>query len=166
MPGGRDGGADARGPDPSDLSGSVEDLTSGAGDLAGLDLSRPADLSALVDLSMAADLRPLGDLSTPPDLAFVPYQNVDIYVDNTCKMDVVPKKFDVPAGTFLKLTYFNRSRDYKVDVWSSYGGGFTDLMTGASWAERFEYCRYPRPYSAYVDISTACSRYRLMINCL
>ena len=81
-------------------------------------------------------------------------------------MDVLPKKFDVPAGTFLKLTYFNRSRDYPVDVWLSYGGGFLDLKTGTSWADRFEFCRYPRPYSAYADISTACSKYRLLINCL
>ena len=166
MPGGRDGGTDARLSDPADLDATVEDLSASGGDLAALDLSRAPDLSALVDLRMASDLRPLSDLATPPDLGFASYQNVDIYVDNTCKMDVLPKKFDVPAGTFLKLTYFNRSRDYKVDVWSSYGGGFTDLMTGASWAERFEYCRYPRPYSAYVDVSTACSRYRLMINCL
>lgn len=93
-------------------------------------------------------------------------QDVDIYVDNFCRMDVVPKKFDVPAGVSLKLTYRNRSRDYPVDVWLSYGGGFLDLRPGMTWADRFEFCRFPRPYSAYADISTACSRYRLMINCL
>jgi hypothetical protein len=118
------------------------------------------------DLSPAPDLSPPRDLSGAPDLGFPTSQNVEIFVDNFCKMDVLPKKFDVPAGTFLKLTYFNRSRDYPVDVWLSYGGGFLDLKTGTSWADRFEFCRYPRPYSAYADISTACSKYRLMINCL
>jgi len=36
----------------------------------------------------------------------------------------------------------------------------------ASWAERFEHCKTPRPSTAYADITTSCSRYRLMINCL
>lgn len=135
---------------------SVPPSDAGSGlDAGRLDLaSPPADLASAVDLS------------TPPDMAFASSQGVDIYVDNFCRMDVVPKKFDVPAGTSLKITYYNRSRDYPVDVWLSYGGGFKDLMPGTNWPDRFEFCRYPRPYMAYADISTACSRYRLMINCL
>lgn len=163
--------ADAHLP-PVDDGGASLDLSLTGPDLASpdggreADLSGPRDLSVPADLVVPPDLRPPADLAVAPDLAFPTSQNVDIYVDNFCKMDVIPKKFDVPPGTFLKLTYFNRSRDYLVDVWLSYGGGFTDLATGASWADRFEFCRYPRPYSAYADISTACSKYRLMINCL
>lgn len=130
-------------------------------DGGGRDMSGP-----VVDLASPPDLSTPRDLAMPPDMAFASGQDVDIYVDNFCRMDVVPKKFDVPAGTSLKLTYHNRSRDYPVDVWLSYGGGFRDLMPGMTWADRFEFCRYPRPYMAYADISTACSRYRLMINCL
>ena len=126
----------------------------------------PADLSLPADLRVPVDLAIVRDLSTPPDLAPPGSQDVDIYVDNFCRMDVIPKKFDVPGGMSLKLTYHNRSRDYPVDVWLSYGGGFLDLRPGMTWADRFEFCRGVRPYSAYADISTACSRYRLMINCL
>jgi len=146
---------------PPDLATSSSDDLRGSGDLAAADdLAQPADLSPLVDLS------PLRDLSPLPDLAFPMEQGVDIYVDNTCKMDVIPKVFNVPRGVTLKLTYYNRSRYYPVEVWMSYGGGFTDLMPGMNWPEKFEHCRFPRPYSAYADISTACSSYRLMINCL
>lgn len=145
---------------PPDLAiSSGGDLRSSGGDN---DLALPpsSDLSAPPDLSPPADLTPL------PDLAFPTEQGVDIYVDNTCKMDVMPKVFNVPRGVTLKLTYYNRSRYYPVEVWMSYGGGFTDLMPGMNWPERFEHCRFPRPYSAYADIKTACSSYRLMINCL
>lgn len=130
------------------------------------DLRGEADLGARPDLTAPIDLQPAPDLTAPPDLAYPIAQDVQIYVDNFCKMDVVPKVFNVPRGTSLKLTYYNRSRDYPVDVWLSYGGGFLDLGTGTSWPDRFEHCRNPRPYSSYADISTACSSYRLMINCL
>lgn len=160
---------------PDDLLRPTDDLTArdlASADLRSSDAAMPVDLAPGSDLSVPPDLKPAHDLAVPPDLAVLPdlaypvSQSVDVFVDNTCKMDVLPKKFDVPAGSSLKLTYTNRSRDYKVDIWASYGGGFTDLLPGASWVERFEYCRYPRPYSAYLDISTSCSRYRLMINCL
>ena len=147
-------------PQPDLSSSGSEDLR-GAGDLA-----MSMDMTSAADMSMPADLTAAADLTMPPDLAFPTEQGVDIYVDNTCKMDVIPKVFNVPRGTSLKLTYYNRSRYYAVDVWMSYGGGYTDLMTGMNWPERFEHCRYPRPYSEYADISTACSKYRLMINCL
>lgn len=174
-----------RAPTP-DASGAVDagtvpasDLASGLADLA--DLAAPLDLAARTDLAgtppdqaAPADLAPRADLAppadlwtAPPDMTTTARATVDIYVDNRCKMDVLPKVIDVaPAVTSLTITYYNRSRDYAVDVWMSYGGGYKDLMTGASWAERFEHCRLGRrPYSEYADISTACSSYRLMINC-
>ncbi len=169
--GGDAGQRDASLPKPSD-GGEPVDLATDSIDLAAADGAVPADLSsgrdlaAAADLAVPPDLRPPADLATAPDMAFPISQNVDIYVDNFCKMDVLPKKFDVPRGTYLKLTYNNRSRDYAVDVWMSYIGGYTDLKTGTSWADRFEHCRTPRPSTAWADISTACSKYRLMINCL
>ncbi|MFO0658025.1 MAG: hypothetical protein U0787_23540 [Polyangia bacterium] len=165
------GGEDAHLPTPRD-SGVTDDLSLPMADLSPQDggrvddLAVPRDLSMMPDLAVPADLRVPADLAVAPDMSLPTSQNVDIYVDNFCKMDVIPKKFDVPPGTFLKLTYINHSRDYAVDVWLSYGGGYLDLKTGTSWADRFEFCRYPRPYAAYADISTACSKYRLMINCL
>lgn len=152
---------DARMPSDEDLASPPDLATSSGADLQGSgDLAASSDLAAPSDLASPADLTPI------PDLAFPTEQGVDIYVDNTCKMDVVPKVFNVPRGVTLKLTYYNRSRYYPVEVWMSYGGGYTDLMPGMNWPERFEHCRFPRPYSAYADISTACSSYRLMINCL
>lgn len=156
-------------------TGSAKDMAMSAEDLASVrdaagdpqqDASTLHDAASRDLSSPPPDLTSALDLSSPPDMAFASSQGVDIYVDNFCRMDVIPKKFDVPAGTSLKLTYYNRSRDYPVDVWLSYGGGFLDLRQGMNWADRFEFCRYPRPYMAYADISTACSRYRLMINCL
>lgn len=140
-------------------------------DLAGRDLATgPTDP---IDLALSADLRPPPDLALPRDLAppadLTPTTraDVEIFVDNRCNMDVVPKVIDVPAGVpLLTLTYYNRSRDYAVNVDMSYGGSFLDLRPGMMWADRFEHCRIGRrPYSAYADIYTACSRYRLMINC-
>ena len=167
---GRDAGSpvDAA-PQPGDAASS-DAAASGSSDLGGT----PSDLARLPDQAAPADLLPRPDLLPPPDLATAPpdmtttvRMGIDIYVDNRCKMDVIPKFVDVPPGvTSLNLTYYNRSRDYAVDVWMSYGGGYKDLMTGASWAERFEHCRLGRrPYAEYADISTACSSWRLMINC-
>jgi hypothetical protein len=134
------------------------------------DLAVPADLPVKPDLPPPPDMPRPSDLSIPwpvADMAFSPRQDVNIYVDNRCNMDVQPRVLDVPPGVpSITVTYYNRSRDYAVDVWLSYGGGFLDLKTGTSWADRFEHCRLGRrPYSAYADITTACSRYRLLINC-
>lgn len=139
------------------------------------DLAAPTDLPGKPDLPFPSDLPRPSDLSFPApdlaapavDMAFSSRQDVNIYVDNRCNMDVQPKVLDVPPGVpSITVTYYNRSRDYPVDVWLSYGGGFLDLKIGTSWADRFEHCRLGRrPYSAYADITTACSRYRLMINC-
>ena len=91
---------------------------------------------------------------------------IDIYVDNFCAMDVVPAEVTVPAGSTAVLTYHNRSQDYPVDVWLSYGGGFLDLPTGQSWADAFEWCTGASVYTGYADIDSACSSHRLLIHCL
>jgi hypothetical protein len=162
----------ARGaPDAGLRDGASPDLTSAPPDLAMplADLAMPPPDLAMPppDLSKGPDLvTPPPDLAIVPDLAWSSAQDVDIYVDNTCKMDVVPKVFNVPRGTVLRITNHNRSHDYPVTVWMSYGGGYTDLMTGGTWADPIDHCRLPRPYDEYADISTACSSYRLMIHCL
>jgi len=93
-------------------------------------------------------------------------RGVDIFVDNFCNMDVRPAEIHVPPGASLQITWYNRSVDYPVDVWLSYGGGFLDLEPGTQWADRFEFCRGgARPYQAYADISTACSEHRFLIWC-
>lgn len=151
---------------PVDAARPPADADPGAADQSGTDLAGVDLAGPRADLAVPADLRLPADLTSPADLAFPTVTGVDIYVDNFCNMDVVPKVFNVPRGATLKVTWYNRSRDYPVTVWLSYGGGYTDLMTGKSWAEPIEHCRLPRPYNEYADISTACSSYRLMMNCL
>jgi cysteine-rich repeat protein len=110
-----------------------------------------------------------------PGYIFVPGQgcqpeiaadHVHIMVDNFCNMSVMPMEFTVPAGQKLKLSYHNHSVDYPVDVWLSYGGGYLDLQTGATWNDAFEHCFGPSPSEAYADITTACSQFKLQIHCL
>ncbi len=91
---------------------------------------------------------------------------VDIFVANDCTMRVVPAQVDVPPGRTIAIRYRNRSVDYPVTVWLSYGGGFVDLPPLDDWADQFVHCVGPRrPRQAWADISTACSEHRLMINC-
>lgn len=92
--------------------------------------------------------------------------SVNIFVDNFCAMTVTPTSFTVAPGQRLKLSYHNTSADYAVDVWKSYGGGYLDLPTGATWNETYEHCSGPNAYTEWADISTACSMYKLTINCL
>lgn len=93
--------------------------------------------------------------------------DIEIFVANDCTMQVVPPRVEVARGRTVTLTYLNRSRDYPVDVWLSYGGGFLDLPIGQSWPDRFVHCTGPRrPRQAWADISTACSEHRLVISCL
>lgn len=104
-----------------------------------------------------------GDACAPIDLE----AEIEIFVANDCSMQVRPPSFDVPRGRTVSFTYLNRSRDYPVDVWLSYGGGFLDLPVGQSWDDRFIHCTGPRrPRQAAADISTACSMHRFVINCL
>ncbi len=100
-----------------------------------------------------------------PDAGFATAQHVHIYVSNTCAMSVSPMSFTVPAGETLQLTYHNHSTDYAVNVWKSYGGGYLDLAPGDSWNETYEHCFGPSPATEYADISTACSSFRLYVNC-
>jgi hypothetical protein len=161
-PPGPGGGEDLAAPEADAGGGAGADAAADPGDGA----MGGADLRVL-DLAAVRDAAAVPDLTAPADMTGVAFgsADVDIYVDNFCRMDVVPKSITVPRGQTVKLTYRNRSRDYAVDVWLSYGGGYLDLKTGTSWADRFEHCAFPRPYNAYADISTACSRYRLMIYC-
>jgi hypothetical protein len=69
----------------------------------------------------------------------------------------------------LLFAYFcwrNRSRSYPVDVWMSYGGGFTDLAPGATWDEPIGHCLGPAARTEHADISTACAEHRFEIHCL
>lgn len=92
--------------------------------------------------------------------------HVHIMVDNTCKMTVMPAEFTVPAGQKLRLDYHNHSKDYPVDVWMQYNGGFTDLAPGATWSEKYEHCFGPAPSEGWAEISTACSMVVVPIHCL
>ncbi|MHB8876549.1 MAG: hypothetical protein ACYC8T_22875 [Myxococcaceae bacterium] len=101
-----------------------------------------------------------------PDAGFGSTATVHIYVSNSCQMTVTPSSFSVPAGETLQLSYKNDSAWYPVDIWKSYGGGYLDLQTGATWNEQYVHCTGPTPSEPYADISTACSSYRLPIHCL
>jgi hypothetical protein len=99
-------------------------------------------------------------------IAFDGTRDIDIFVDNFCNMEVRPAELHVPPGQFVVLSWHNRSVDYPVDVWLSYGGGFLDLEPGTSWDDRFEFCHGgQRPYQAGADVSTACSEFRFVIHC-
>jgi hypothetical protein len=69
------------------------------------------------------------------------------------------------TGETLYIDWHNHSRDYPVDVWMSYGGGYTDLAVGATWDEPIGHCRTPFVGDEYADISTACSSFRFLIHC-
>lgn len=91
---------------------------------------------------------------------------IDIDVSNTCDMTVTPREITIPAGQTAYFCWRNRSRDYPVDVWLSYGGGYTDLAPGATWNEPPGHCLGPTAHTEYADISTACSEFRFLIRCL
>lgn len=118
-----------------------------------------ADATAIPDATIP-------DALPPPDAMTDLVDHVHIYVSNTCVMTVMPTSFDVPAGSTLRLDWHNHSADYPVDVWKSYGGGYLDLATGDTWSETYEHCAGPIPATEYADISTACSAFRVYINCL
>ena len=91
---------------------------------------------------------------------------VDIDVSNTCEMTVTPTEITIPAGQTAYFCWRNRSRDYEIDVWLSYGGGYTELATGATWNEPVGHCLGPTARVEYADITTACSEHRFLIRCL
>ena len=89
--------------------------------------------------------------------------NID--VDNFCRMAVSPMEARIPSGQEAYFDWHNHSRDYPVDVWMSYGGGYTDLPIGATWDEPIRHCGTPFPHTEYADVSTACSDFRFLIHC-
>lgn len=150
---------------------------------AGIDASlKPEDAPAMdappvVDAPLDAPLdaprdAPLAPPDVPGDVpadAGVPETAtycVDIFVSNTCEMSVSPTEIDVPADQTAYFCWRNTSRDYPVDVWLSYGGGYTDLAPGATWNEPPGHCLGPLAHDEYADISTACSSHRFLIHCL
>ena len=131
--------------------------------MAGCDATHDGGDGTCLPLGQCVDGHVLeGDACVPRQQSAV----VDIFVDNFCNMRVEPPRFVVPPGRTVSFTYRNRSVDYAVDVWLSYGGGFLDLETGTQWADRFVHCTGARrPYQAAADISTACSDHRFIIEC-
>ena len=130
------------------------------------------------DAFTAPDARTPPDAFTPPDAstrpdAFTPDAgtppradlHVHIEVSNTCVMTVTPREVSVPPDQTLYLDWHNHSRDYPVDVWMSYGGGYTDLAPGATWDEPIGHCSTPFVGDEYADITTACSSFRFLIHC-
>ncbi|AKF04603.1 5'-nucleotidase [Sandaracinus amylolyticus] len=152
------------------LDSGVED--SGAPD-SGIptDSGAPSDSSVPVDSSTSVDSGPPDSGppdSGPPDSgppAEMRYC-VDIDVSNTCVMSVSPREITIPAGQTAYFCWRNRSRDYEIDVWLSYGGGYTELAPGATWNEPIGHCLGPNPHDEYADIDTACSSHRFLIHCL
>lgn len=91
---------------------------------------------------------------------------VDVFVSNTCAMSVSPTEITIPRDQTAYFCWHNRSADYPIDVWLSYGGGYTDLAPGATWNEPPGHCLGPLAHDEYADISTACSSHRFLIHCL
>ena len=117
------------------------------------DAFAPSDAFVLPDAFVAGDAGPVTHC-------------VDIDVSNTCVMRVSPTSVTIPHGEVAYFCWRNRSRDYAVDVWLSYGGGYTDLATGATWNEPVRHCLGPSAHDEYADVSTACSSFRFLIHCL
>lgn len=101
-------------------------------------------------------------------------EHIHIYVDNFCNLSVDPEEVHVAPGQTATFVYHNHSVDYAVDVWGFYGGGHTDLSTGAQWDDSFIHCaNVNRPSSAFMDISisglgmshSSCPGHRFMIFC-
>ncbi len=147
------------------------------------DTGEPGDTGELDDAGAIADAGALSDTPTPGDAgtsdtgvdapimtdAGVPETMtycIDIAVSNTCVMTVTPTEIDIPEGQTAYFCWRNLSRDYPVDVWLSYGGGYTDLAPGTTWNERPGHCLGPLAHDEYADISTACSSQRFLIHCL
>ena len=173
------GGAGAAAGDSTDAPSGGGGSTSKAGDAsAGTDASAGAGAAGATAAGGSAGAAGVSDASGgvaggggaaaggAPDASTTLDQHVHIFVSNTCVMSVDPKEITVPAGSTVRIDWHNHSADYPVTVWMSYGGGYTDLPTGSTWDEPIEHCANINPYTAYADISTACSRFRFFIRCL
>lgn len=147
-----------------DAGGIADAGASDAGSSMDAGRSTDAGSDAGVDAGAMDAGRDAGVLDAGPP---VPIDlHVHIEVSNTCEMRVTPTELTVPAGQTAFIDWHNHSRDYPVDVWMSYGGGYLDLAPGDTWDERFEHCATPLPHTEYADIDTACSGHRFLIHCL
>ena len=154
--GARDAGGLVDGGSPTDGGGADTGVGADggvAGD-GGADAGRDAGVDAGTDGGV--------DAGTPPRAD----HHIHIDVDNVCRMTVSPTSVTIPAGQTAYFDWHNHSRDYAVDVWMSYGGGYTDLPTGATWDEPVGHCIGPSARTEYADVSTACSSFRFLIHCL
>ena len=127
---------------------------------AGIDAST-IETDAGSDAGVDAPSAP-SDAGVPATMTYC----VDIFVANTCEMTVDPEEITIPADQTAYFCWRNQSEDYPVDVWLSYGGGYTDLAPGATWNEPPGHCLGPLPHDEYADITTACSEHRFLIHCL
>ncbi len=109
-------------------------------------------------------------IDAPADVATGP-MHVHISIDNFCRVSVSPLSVDVPVMTRTMFAFHNHSVDYNADVWMSYGGGFLDLATGATWNDPIGHCSTPSVHDEYADISIAggpssgCPGVRFLIHC-
>lgn len=142
-------------------AGSAADSGSASGVGADSDAGADSDSGSASDSGAASDSG--SDAGPPPAMAT---HCVDIDVSNTCAMSVSPGEITIPAGQTAYFCWRNRSRDYPIEVWLSYGGGYTDLAPGATWNEPVGHCLGPNARTEYADISTACSEHRFLIHCL
>lgn len=161
-------GGSADGPCPGLDGGPRADAGSSSADDAGVEDDAGSEPDASADdagtdggASAAADAG-APDAGTPATATHC----IDIDVSNTCDMTVTPREITIPAGQTAYFCWRNRSSDYPVDVWLSYGGGYTDLAPGATWNEPPGHCLGPTAHTEYADISTACSEFRFLIRCL
>ena len=150
------GSASADGPCPGLDAGALTD--------AGLDAGSVTDAGSVADAGTDAGPPDAGTpaAGTPAMATYC----VDIDVANDCTMSVSPEEITIPAGQTAYFCWRNRSRDYPIEVWLSYGGGYTDLAPGATWNEPIGHCLGPTARTEYADISTACSEHRFLIRCL
>ena len=140
---------------------------SDAGSVSVTDAGTEPDALAPPDAFMVPDAFVPPDAFLPADAGTPPRADLHVHieVDNTCRMTVTPREVSVPPDQTLYIDWHNHSRDYPVDVWMSYGGGYTDLATGATWDEPIGHCGTPFVGDEYADISTACSSFRFLIHC-
>ncbi len=129
----------------------------------------PISDSATPDLphDTAAPDHPRHDLR--PDLFSLCTGNIEVKIDvsNTCKMTIAPTEIVAGIKSSINICYHNISKDYKIDVWMSYGGGFLDLAKGGVWNEKFIWCAGPKPSTGYATISAGggCAKQVLKIIC-
>ena len=129
----------------------------------------PISDSATPDLphDTAAPDHPRHDLR--PDLFSLCTGDIEVKIDvsNTCKMTITPIEIVAGIKSAINICYHNISKDYEIDVWMSYGGGFLDLAKGGVWNEKFTWCTGPKPSAGYATISASggCAKQVLKITC-